>query len=189
MARLTDAADEIVSFLLSQGWSCCIVGGMAVPRWGEPRATVDVDICLFTGLGDERSFIDQVLDKFAPRTDNAGAFAEKTRVLLVKASNGINIDVALAWTPFEANMLSRATTHSYTAKIVLPTASAEDVIVMKAFASRPQDWVDIEGILVKQRGRLDWDYITHELSALCELKEAPEIVGNLQQMRQRIDAE
>jgi hypothetical protein len=26
--------------------------------------------------------------------------------------------------------------------IILPTCSAEDLFVMKAFASRPQDWID-----------------------------------------------
>ncbi|HEX3600708.1 MAG TPA: hypothetical protein VHU84_11235 [Lacipirellulaceae bacterium] len=133
MARLTDAAQEIVSFLLTQGWSCCIVGGMAVPRWGEPRATLDVDICLFTGLGDEQAFVSAMLDRFTPRISAAGEFAERTRVLLLKASNDVDIDVALGWTPFEANMIARASAHHFTSTVSLPTASAEDVIITKAF--------------------------------------------------------
>ena len=189
MDRLTDAAQEIVSFLQAQGWSCCLVGGMAVPRWGEPRATADVDVCLFTGLGDETSFIEPILGQFAPRIEDAGEFAERSRVLLVEASNGIGIDVALAWTPFESQMLARASTYRFTRKVALPTASAEDVIVMKAFAGRRQDWVDVEGILAKQRGKLDWEYIRRELSLLCELKEAPEIMDELQRMREKIDGE
>jgi hypothetical protein len=189
MARLTDAAQEIVSFLRAQGWSCCIVGGMAVPRWGEPRATADVDICLFTGLGDEKSFVEPLLAHFSPRLAGAGEFAEQSRVLLITASNGIGIDVALAWTPFEANMIARATPHRFTRKITLPTASAEDVVIMKAFADRPQDWVDVKGVLVKQHGKLDWDYIRRELSVLCELKEAPDIMDQLEQMRKNVDAE
>jgi hypothetical protein len=43
--------------------------------------------------------------------------------------------------------------------------------------------------LVKQRGKLDWRYIRRELSPLCELKEAPEIMDELEQMREKIDAE
>jgi hypothetical protein len=86
-------------------------------------------------------------------------------------------------------MLRRATPFEFAPGIALPIASAEDIVVMKAFAARPQDWVDVEGILVKQRGRLEWAYIPGELSALCELKEAPELVDKLEKMRQRIDAE
>jgi len=93
MDRLTEAAQEIVSFLQAQGWSCCIVGGMAVPRWGEPRATIDVDVCLFTGLGDETSYVEPILGRFAPRIDDASQFAERSRVLLVEASNGIGAGV------------------------------------------------------------------------------------------------
>jgi hypothetical protein len=100
MDRLTNAAHEIISFLLAQGWSCCIVGGMAVPRWGEPRATADVDVCLFTGLGNEQSFVEPILKQFASRIEDAAEFAERSRVLLLLAANGIGLDVALAWSPF-----------------------------------------------------------------------------------------
>ncbi len=183
MDPLTEAAQEVISFLREQGWSCCIVGGMAVPQWGEPRATLDVDVCLFTGLGNEPSFIRSILNRFAARIDEADTFAERNRVLLLTAANGVGIDVSLAWTPFEANMISRAMPHRFARTVELPTATAEDVVIMKAFAGRPQDWVDVEGILVRQRGKLDWGYIRRELSALCELKEAPEIVEQLEQMR------
>jgi len=86
-------------------------------------------------------------------------------------------------------MLARATPYRFTGNVALPTASAEDIVVMKAFANRRQDWVDVEGILAKQRGKLDWEYIRRELSVLCELKEAPEIMEELEQMRRKIDAE
>jgi hypothetical protein len=189
MARLIDAAQEVVSFLLEKEWPCCIVGGMAVPRWGEPRATVDVDVCLFTGLGDEASFVGPILGQFAARVPDANAFAIQNRVLLITASNGVDADIALGWTPFETSMINRASLHHYTQKISLPTASAEDVVITKAFANRPQDWVDVNGVLVKQRGNLDWDYIRRELAPLCELKEAPEIMDQLDAMRVKIDAE
>jgi hypothetical protein len=189
MSRLADAANEIVSFLRSQGWPHCIVGGIAVSRWGEPRMTVDVDVCLLTGLGNEQSFVAPVLERFAARVDDAARFAEQYRVLLLTSSGGVAIDVALAWSPFEEKMLARATPWEYARGIMLPTASAEDIVVTKAFADRRQDWVDVEGILARQRGRLDWEYIHRELSALCELKEAPEILAELERMRQSIDAE
>ncbi len=48
---------------------------------------------------------------------------------------------------------------------------------------------DVEGILIKQREVLDWDYINRELAPLCELKEAPEILEQLEKMRRQIEAE
>ena len=62
----------------------------------------------------EPNAADDILKEFSPRITDAGAFAERTRVLLVTASNGIDIDVALGWTPFEANMLARASIHQFT---------------------------------------------------------------------------
>jgi hypothetical protein len=54
---------------------------------------------------------------------------------------------------------------------------------MKSFASRGQDWVDIEGIIVRQTGKLDWDHIQRQLRPLAELKGAPEILQQLEHRR------
>jgi hypothetical protein len=47
---------------------------------------------------------------------------------------------------------------------------------MKAFATRPQDWLDARGIVVRQAKGLNKAYILRHLTVLCELKETPEIV-------------
>ena len=54
---------------------------------------------------------------------------------------------------------------------------------MKAFAARPRDWLDIEGIIIRQTGKLDWTYIRNQLGPLTELKEAPEILIALESRR------
>lgn len=41
--RLVEAAEELLVFLSASGRSACLIGGMVVSRWGEPRATKDVD--------------------------------------------------------------------------------------------------------------------------------------------------
>lgn len=43
MNQLFDAAMEFQSFCTQQHWRFCIIGGIAVARWGQPRATQDVD--------------------------------------------------------------------------------------------------------------------------------------------------
>jgi len=67
----------------------------------------------------------------------------------------------------------------------LRVCSAEDLVVMKAFAARPQDWIDVEGILIRQRVKLDWDYIYANLTPLAELKENPSLVTQLREVEAR----
>jgi hypothetical protein len=43
--------------------------------------------------------------------------------------------------------------------------------------------------LSRQRGKLDWDYILSELAMLCELRESPEIVDQLERLRQKIEGD
>ena len=48
MNALYEAALEVQGFFQSRQWRFCIIGGLAVVRWGQPRATQDVDFCLLT---------------------------------------------------------------------------------------------------------------------------------------------
>ena len=84
-------------------------------------------------------------------------------------------------------MVSRATPFDFAPGVSLITCSAEDLVVLKAFAARGQDWVDVEGILVRQGNGLDWNYIQHQLNPLVELKGEPEIVTRLQEIRRNTD--
>ncbi len=47
----------------------CVIGGVAVQRWGEPRQTVDVDATLLIGFGCEESAIEHLLSQFNSRID------------------------------------------------------------------------------------------------------------------------
>lgn len=55
--------------------------------------------------------------------------------------------------------------------------------MLKAFADRPKDWLDIDGIVVRQDAVLDWPYIRTQLAPLAELKDAPELVNKLERRR------
>lgn len=61
----------------------------------------------------------------------------------------------------------------------LLTCSAEDLIVHKAFADRPQDWLDIDGVVARQGAALNRQQIWFELEPLVELKEEPAILERL----------
>ncbi|MCA9034589.1 MAG: hypothetical protein KDA91_05635 [Planctomycetaceae bacterium] len=57
--------------------------------------------------------------------------------------------------------------------------------MLKAFASRPQDWIDIEKVIIRQGLRLNRKQITEELTPLAELKEDPHILEQLKDLFQR----
>jgi len=181
------AAVVLQSFCESQHWRFCVIGGLALQRWGEPRETIDVDLTLLTGFGREEGFISALLDQFEGRIYNVAQFALANRVLLLRAPSGVGLDIALGALPFEESAVTRSTRFVFPGDEPLRTCSAEDLIVMKAFAARTKDWLDVEGVLVRQAGKLDWPYIQSQLAPLVELKGAPEILKELE--KRRIDFE
>lgn len=176
MNAIFEAAKEVADFMKARRWKFCVIGGLAVQRWGEPRLTQDADLTLLTGFGEEERFADALLDSFQARRPDAREFALTNRVLVLRASNGKNVDVSFGALNFEIRMIKRATTFEFADGIALPTCSAEDLFVMKAFAGRAQDWLDAERIAERQGRSLSKAYILKHLSQLCDLKGTPEIV-------------
>jgi hypothetical protein len=169
--RIHRAALELQEVCRKEGWRFCFIGALAVQRWGEPRATVDADLAILTGYGGEERLATILLKRFHGRIENAGAFAVQNRVLLLESDDGVPLDVSLAATDFEARMIGRATAYRAGEGVELVTSSAEDLVVMKAFADRDRDWIDVRGIIVRQGAILDRDLILRELVPLLEAKE------------------
>lgn len=171
MNPLFAAAADFQRFAAAREWRTSIIGGLAVQRWGEPRQTRDVDVALLTGIGAEASFVDALLERYRPRRPDARQFALDHRVLLLESSAAIPLDISLAALPFEERVVDRSTDFAFAADAVLKTCSAEDLVVLKAFADRPQDWLDVEGILVRQGDAVDRRQVLRELLPLLDLKE------------------
>jgi hypothetical protein len=113
---------------------------------------------------------------------DAREFALEYRVVLLFAENGVPIDVSLGAIAYEDRVVARASEFVLEPGAAIATCSAEDLIVLKAFAAREKDWLDIEGVLVRQRGRLDEDLIWSELHPLLELKGEPGIGDRLRSL-------
>jgi Nucleotidyl transferase AbiEii toxin, Type IV TA system len=187
MFHWINAAVALQEFCRKNRFPFAFIGGVALQRWGEPRVTRDVDITLFTGFGNEEVFIQALLNAFASRDKDAAEFALRRRVLLLKSAEGIGLDVSLGGLPYEESVVKRASYGEYLPGIELNTCSAEDLIVLKSFADRPQDWIDVGRVIVRQTNKLDWDYIFGHLPELAALKDSPEIIDRLKKLR--IDCE
>src|SRR5260370_24207244 len=109
MTPLLEAASELQDFLNQRQWLFCIIGGIALLRWGEPRFTRDVDVTLLAGFGRENEFITPILSSgYRGRIPHAAEFARRNRVLLLQSPQGVPIGIALGGLPFEALAVERA---------------------------------------------------------------------------------
>lgn len=171
MNRIFAAALEIQELCRAEGWRFCFIGAVAVQKWGEPRLTRDVDLTILTGFGAEERFVDRLLEAFASRISDARLFALRQRVLLLSATNGVPIDVSLGATDFEERAVQRSSAFEIGAGASLQTCGAEDLVVLKAFAGREQDWLDVQSVATRQVGKLDEALILRELEPLLQLKE------------------
>ncbi len=167
---LFKAGLEFQETLEKRNWPFCFIGGIAVLRWGEIRMTQDIDLCLLCGFGNEEKYVKTLLKKFISRITDAENFAFTNRVLLLYASNEVSIDISLSGLPFENQMIKRATPFSFHTDCTLTTCSAEDLIILKSFANRTKDWLDVEGIILRQGKSLDTDYIIEQLSPDCKFR-------------------
>jgi hypothetical protein len=176
---LWEAAVEMQDFLQAKSIPNCIIGGLAVNRWGEPRATSNVDATLVVGFGNEHAAAATILKAYTSRVANPLEFALRARILLVVNSKGVKLDLSLGGLPFEERILQRSSPWEVESLRSIRTCSAEDLGALKAFASRPQDWIDVERIVIRQGLALNRELVATELHPLVQLKEEPEILSRL----------
>ena len=120
-------------------------------------------------IGQEQELINLVLEKFSPRIEGAAKFAIDSKVILAESSHRVAFDIALAQFDFEKAIIERATNFEYAPRVELLTISAEDLIVLKAFAGREQDWKDVKGIIASNSD-LDVEFIQIKLKQLVDLQ-------------------
>jgi hypothetical protein len=173
---LAAAARDVALVLARADLPFCLIGGLAVQRWGEPRATTDVDFSVLTGYGHERRAIDALLGAFKARVPDPYDFALRTRVLLIETGSGVGVDVALAAVPFEQEAIESATPWEPLPSVELRVCPPEHLIVYKLVAGRPHDLVDVTGIVRRQRERLDVERIRHWGRIFADLKEDPDLL-------------
>jgi hypothetical protein len=138
--------------------------------------------------GREGESIGAWLTAYPSRIPEPEKFALEERVLLLRGPEGIGIEVALGCLPFEEQAIRSAVEMELKPGARVKICRPEDLIVLKAFADRPQDWLDVKGVPIRQKERpLDWAHIRKDLKVLVRAKESPELVGKLEAMRREVD--
>ena len=182
MNALYQAAADLQAFVVSEGWPFCIIGGLAVQRWGVQRTTRDADMTVLTNFVNDEACISALLKRFPSRIEDPVEFARRARILLLRHENGVDLDVALGALEFEERAIQRASWWDSNNDARLFTCSAEDLVVYKAFASRDRDWADVESIIETQGKPLKILQILAEIGPLVEMKEDASIIPKLKSL-------
>lgn len=177
------AAQEVCN---RTGLNFCVIGGVALQRWGEPRFTADVGLSVLVEPGEEDTVARGLLAQLQSRVESPLQFAQRARVLLLKSTEGIGIDIVLAGLPFEARVIERSSLWKISDDALLRTCSAEDLLVLKCFAARDKDWADVTSVLERLGPQLDLDLVREELRPLVTAKEEPEILVQFERRVTRI---
>jgi len=156
---LLEAAWELHQFLTDRGIPYAIIGGLAVQYWGQPRLTIDADLTVAAPPEDTAAFVRMIVGQFGSRVADPVGFARRTHMILIRASNGCDVDISLSLPGYEDEVMRRTVDWQLEPGKQVRLCSVEDLIIHKAVGGRPQDLVDIEGIVYRQGGALDVEYI------------------------------
>jgi hypothetical protein len=180
-----DAALRAQAACEKLGLPFCVIGGVALQRWGEPRFTADADLSVLVEPGEEAPVIQALLQVLPARIDDAAGFAVRTRVVLLRSEQGVGIDIVLAGLPFEARVIHRSSPWRLDDSESLRTCSAEDLLIMKVFAARDKDWADVTSILERQGASLNLGLVREELGPLLDAKDEPGLAEELEKRIKR----
>ena len=180
MTRLERAVVEIAAALESLTIDYMIVGGIANAVWGEPRATLDVDVTVAVENPDMAAAIAGLGRLFKTAVADPDAFVRRTRVLPLDTADGIRIDVIFALLSFERDAVQRATTVMFGGRGIR-VVTPEDLLLMKIISDRPRDLADAEALTRRRAGTLDRAYLEPRLREFAESLERPEILTRWEQ--------
>jgi hypothetical protein len=178
-----EALAALVRGLEECGAPSMIIGGVAVIALGVPRLTVDIDATVAAAQVDiERLAAALGHQRIRPRIDDAVAFARARQVFLgVHEPSGTPIDVSLAWLPFEEEALRLGQDRDF-GGVTIRVPRAEDLVIYKLVAARPQDLDDVESLLVLYGPSMDLDRVRRtvgEFAAVLEDADRPKALEAL----------
>ena len=189
LAPLLAVLRDLMAWFKAREVPGVVIGGVAASLLGRPRLTRDVDAVVlldedhwgeFLAVGTQHGFV--------PRRADALAFAQETRVLLVRhEESGIDADIVFGSLAFEKEAVARATWVEL-GGVRVPLPLPEDLIVMKVVAHRPRDLDDIEAILAAHP-KLNLRRVRRWVREFSAALKMPEILNDLEallsQRRQR----
>lgn len=167
-----------MAFLEGRGYRYAAIGGIAAAQWGLLRFTYDVDLKVLVPDADYEAMRATLREAFP---DRAREHVPENPLIVAVNVGGVVVDFLLALPGYEEQIIERAVRRNI-GEFKVWVCSAEDLIIQKVVAGRAKDWVDLESLLIAQRGKLDEAYIEDWLSQFAEALEKPEILDEYRRL-------
>jgi hypothetical protein len=181
MTLVEEATREFVDLLEEWGLRYMLIGGVAVGLWGEPRATLDVDLTIWVEPHHLEATVERLASRFALRTSKPMETVRELRLLPVQAANGVAVDLLFARWPLEKQALDRAVCLNIGAAQIR-VAPLDYLLFLKLISDRPKDLADAEALIRRHHGKFDFSWLQAELAALAESTGQSEILGSFEQL-------
>ena len=156
-----------------------VIGGLANAVWGEPRATLDIDVTIWVADAELPSTIERVTAVLAALVIDPAEFVLQTRVLPLESPEGVRIDLIFGMLPFEEEAIRRAIPISV-GSVPVRFCTAEDLVLHKVVSDRERDQADARGIVLRRLAGLDLGYLEPRIAELARLLERPGILESWQ---------
>ncbi len=169
MTELERALAEAAAIFDQENIPYMVIGGVAVIIWGNTRATIDIDVTVWVEEDALEPTIMRLSQRLLARVDDPCAFTKRTRVLPVKATSGVPIDIIFATLPFERQAIEDAEEKTLGESRVR-VCRVSDLIVHKILSERPRDREDVRFLITRYADSLDRSVLdTHVESLAREL--------------------
>lgn len=165
MENLIEALWVLQERLRREGIASAVVGGIALSVWGEPRATRDVDLRVLLGRKEAHRLLAVLANDYVLLAEDPLATLRKMGFLFVQDQSGVRLDLLLADTAFDREVVRRARPVEMAPGKVIQVCSPEDLLIYKLISTRPRDHEDAASIVYRQGGALDDEYIERWLRA------------------------
>jgi hypothetical protein len=143
-------------------------GALAANYWGIVRSTQDIDFLVAIPAVKYQLLAEALKAIRCQLQEPSGQLVEVTASMLYAEAvdkkfiecfrDSLRIELFIPAVPLQGEALRRAIKLPLNGREV-PITSAEDMILLKLAFHRAKDLQDVRGILLVQRGKLDFDYI------------------------------
>ncbi len=178
---LEEVYKKVVTFLNKGKYQYLIIGGIAAGTLGEPRVTGDVDVDIRLSQEDIGDFLNKAQkDGFKVFKKKCLKTAEQTGTFQINYGD-FHIDFIIASTDLERQAFKRRKAIGlYGIKAFFPTP--EDLILFKIVPGRKQDLLDAERVVLRNKEKLNINYLKKWARELSDQAEDMRIWNELKRL-------
>jgi predicted nucleotidyltransferase len=182
LEHLKSALQKVTRFLEGNNYRYAVIGGVALSYWGVARYTHDIDIKILAPNVNISSTREALRAAFP---QPARTHLPQNPLIVAVTVDEVIVDFLLALPGYEELIIQRALKRDLGGWSIW-ICSAEDLIIQKIVAGRGKDWLDVEALLIEQRGHLDETYIESWLTQFAEALEMPALLSEYHSLQEKV---